>query len=160
VGGRSTGHPRGPARLARRARADRRRSAGPAAAELERALAVREGLRALAAGHNGARPDPGAVAGLRSAAAGLRAGIEVAADGTTAPVPASADVAGALGLVLAVVHERAADRTWARLKACPGDHCGWVFYDHSRNQAGSWCSMRVCGGREKARAYRRRSRGA
>jgi predicted RNA-binding Zn ribbon-like protein len=65
---------------------------------------------------------------------------------------------GLLGLVLAVVHEAQTAERWYRLKACPGPHCGWVFYDHSRNCSSSWCSMQVCGGRDKARAYRRRSR--
>ena len=67
---------------------------------------------------------------------------------------ASAEV----GLVVAVVAEAQAAGTWRRLKACPGKHCGWVFYDHSRSATSTWCSMAVCGGREKARAYRRRSR--
>ena len=42
----------------------------------------------------------------------------------------------------------------ARLKAC--DHCHWVVYDGSKNRGGRWCSMGACGGRENARAYRRR----
>ena len=29
-------------------------------------------------------------------------------------------------------------------------------YDSSRNRSSSWCSMQICGGREKARAYRRK----
>lgn len=43
------------------------------------------------------------------------------------------------------------DGTWQRLKACR--ECSWAFYDHSKNVAGSWCSMKVCGGRVKQRAY-------
>jgi predicted RNA-binding Zn ribbon-like protein len=43
-------------------------------------------------------------------------------------------------------------------KACPGRHCGWAFYDRSLSRTSTWCSMRVCGGREKARAYRWRAR--
>ena len=50
------------------------------------------------------------------------------------------------------------DGSWSRLKVCPGDDCGWAFYDESRNRAGRWCSMSVCGGREKARAHYRRQR--
>ena len=52
-----------------------------------------------------------------------------------------------------------ADRagTFGRLKSC--DHCRWVFYDSSRNRTGRWCSMQACGGREKAKAYRRRTAG-
>ena len=44
-----------------------------------------------------------------------------------------------------------------RLKSC--HHCRWVFYDASKNRTGRWCSMQACGGREKARAYRRRKSG-
>lgn len=131
----------------------------PTTEEHARALAVRDGLRAVLAAHNGAPPDPAAVTALSRAAAGLYAGTAVGPDGRTQPVPSSRDVAGALGFLLALVHEAAATGTWERLKACPGHHCGWSFYDQSRNQGSTWCSMRVCGSREKARAYRQRSRG-
>ncbi|MCU1684804.1 MAG: hypothetical protein JWQ81_5543 [Amycolatopsis sp.] len=46
---------------------------------------------------------------------------------------------------------------WQRLKICPADTCLWAFYDQSRNRSRSWCSMRVCGNREKARAWRERA---
>lgn len=122
-----------------------------------RAIAVREGLRAVLAAHNGARLDPAALAGLKAAAEGLHAGTAVGANGRTTPVPTSADLEGALGLILAVVGEAQASGSWGRLKACPGEQCGWAFFDGSRNQASTWCSMRLCGGRQKSRAYRRRS---
>ena len=132
--------------LARRGLLDSVRT--PDRTEHARALAVREGLRAQLLGRE---------EDLRAAAAGLRTGLAVDDDGRTQLVPASGDVAGALGFLLGLRHEAQAAGTWPRLKACPGDHCGWAFYDRSRNLAGTWCSMRVCGGREKARAYRRRS---
>jgi predicted RNA-binding Zn ribbon-like protein len=56
-------------------------------------------------------------------------------------------------LVSAVLQARH-DGSWTRLKTC--HHCGWVFYDTSKNRSGRWCSMQACGGRAKARAYRRR----
>lgn len=120
------------------------------------AVGVREGLRALLAEHNDAPVDAVARERLREATAGLTAGYEITGDGATVPVPAGAGVPAALGLVLAVVHEAWSAGTWRRLKACPGDHCGWAFYDNSRNASSHWCSMQVCGGRQKARAYRRR----
>lgn len=49
------------------------------------------------------------------------------------------------------------DDSWSRLKTCV--HCQWVFYDTSKNRSGRWCSMQACGGREKAKAYRRRRSG-
>ncbi len=43
-----------------------------------------------------------------------------------------------------------------RLKACRKHSCRWVFYDHSKNRSGTWCSMAVCGNRVKTRTYRER----
>jgi predicted RNA-binding Zn ribbon-like protein len=65
----------------------------------------------------------------------------------------------ALGVVLAIAARGMLDGTWERLKICPGDDCGWAFYDHSRNRSGRWCSMLVCGGRAKARTHYQRHRG-
>jgi predicted RNA-binding Zn ribbon-like protein len=65
-------------------------------------------------------------------------------------------VDGALGAILAVVHQSQVAGTWRRLKSCPGPHCGWLFYDGSRNASSRWCSMSICGNRTKTAAYRRR----
>jgi predicted RNA-binding Zn ribbon-like protein len=126
-------------------------------ADLRRAVAVRDGLRAILAEHNGAPRDAPAVAALRKAAHGLPVAIGIDDEGRTWPVVLGRGVTGALGLIMAVVHEARGNGTWRRLKACPGRHCGWAFYDRSVSQTSTWCSMRVCGGREKARAYRRRT---
>lgn len=66
----------------------------------------------------------------------------------------------ALALVLGVVAEAQADGRWSRVKACPGPHCGWLFYDASRNRSRQWCSMEICGNRVKGREFRARRRGA
>jgi predicted RNA-binding Zn ribbon-like protein len=44
-----------------------------------------------------------------------------------------------------------------RIKRCPGDHCGWLFFDGTKNKRRRWCEMEVCGNRAKQR--RRRLRG-
>ena len=67
-------------------------------------------------------------------------------------------VAGAVGVLLAITAVAIADGGWSRLKICPGDHCGWAFFDGSRNRSGRWCSMSVCGGRAKARSHYHRRR--
>jgi hypothetical protein len=41
-----------------------------------------------------------------------------------------------------------------RLKLCHAHDCAWAFYDRSRNGSRTWCSMAVCGNREKARTFR------
>jgi predicted RNA-binding Zn ribbon-like protein len=64
----------------------------------------------------------------------------------------------ALGDVVAAVAATRIDGSWERLKVCPADDCRWVFYDTSRNRSRRWCSMEVCGNRNKVRAFRERSR--
>jgi predicted RNA-binding Zn ribbon-like protein len=47
---------------------------------------------------------------------------------------------------------------WARVKACRGDDCRWVFVDGSRNGSRRWCAMANCGNRAKVAAFRLRHR--
>ncbi len=47
-----------------------------------------------------------------------------------------------------------------RVKACPGEGCGWIFVDQSRNRSRRWCDMQSCGNREKARRHYHRGRTA
>jgi predicted RNA-binding Zn ribbon-like protein len=43
-----------------------------------------------------------------------------------------------------------------RLKECPGEECGWLFLDTSRNGSRQWCDMRDCGNLAKVRRFRER----
>jgi predicted RNA-binding Zn ribbon-like protein len=126
-------------------------------AELERALAVREGLRAVLEGHNGVEPPEEALSALEEAAghASLRATFR---GDVPALEPVCGGVDAGLAQLMAIVTSAAADGSWQRLKACADDGCRWAFYDHSRNRSGRWCSMATCGNQQKARAYRERSR--
>lgn len=47
----------------------------------------------------------------------------------------------------------------ARLKHCANPACSMVFYDHGKNNRRRWCSMAVCGNRDKVASYRARKRG-
>jgi predicted RNA-binding Zn ribbon-like protein len=129
----------------------------PTQAELERALAVREGLRAALGSHNGISPSEGQLAALEEAAghASLRATFR---GDTPALEPVCGGVDAGLARLMAIVTSAAADGSWQRLKACADDGCRWAFYDHSRNRSGRWCSMATCGNQQKARAYRERTR--
>ena len=45
-----------------------------------------------------------------------------------------------------------------RVKFCPGEGCGWLFLDTTRNGKRRWCEMDVCGSRAKMRRYHQRRR--
>lgn len=45
----------------------------------------------------------------------------------------------------------------ARMRQCADDECGWFFLDTSRNRTRRWCSMKVCGNRNKVRRFYERS---
>jgi predicted RNA-binding Zn ribbon-like protein len=125
-------------------------------ADHARALRVREDLRSLLLAHHGGAPEAAAVDRLNETARGTP--LHVRVDGPRqARLEASSDgFAGALGRIFAIVFGAVADGTWDRLKACRNEECTWVFYDASKNHSATWCSMRVCGNRMKARTYRRR----
>jgi len=125
--------------------------------DLARVVAVREGLRALALANNNQQLNTRAVQALRQASTGAATDIHIEPDGPVFVVGADAGIDGALGALLAITATAMIDGSWPRLKACPGRHCGWAFYDHSRNQSARWCSMKVCGDRDKARSYYQRT---
>jgi predicted RNA-binding Zn ribbon-like protein len=134
--------------------------APPARADVDRAIELREALRALClANHEDGRA-PDAIALLDDLALAVAAGAALApslADGTLAPAAEGPDAACALAL--GIVFAARLDGSFARLKACPHERCGWVFYDTSRNRSGQWCSMRICGNRTKGELFRRRQAG-
>lgn len=44
----------------------------------------------------------------------------------------------------------------SRVKQCGGQHCGWLFFDQTKNKRRRWCEMSVCGNRAKQKRLRRR----
>jgi predicted RNA-binding Zn ribbon-like protein len=126
--------------------------------EADRALTVRvrEDLRALLLANNGEPLEDGAMQRLNEVAGGALLSVRFTGSADARLEPAAGGIAGALGRILAIVVGAMADGGWARLKACRNDECMWVFYDTSKNHSATWCSMRVCGNRMKARAYRKR----
>jgi predicted RNA-binding Zn ribbon-like protein len=128
-------------------------------ADVARLLVVREGLRSLAEANSGNPADATALARLNAAAHGASVEIRFTTELPEFVAGRESGIAAAIGVLLARTAAAIIDGTWARLKICPGDDCGWAFYDHSRNGSGRWCSMSVCGGRAKARAHYRRQVG-
>jgi predicted RNA-binding Zn ribbon-like protein len=120
--------------------------------ERERAVELREGLRALALANNGRALDDSALAALNRAAGRLHVGVDgdgrLRFDGGGDP----------LDEVTAIAFEAMVDGSWGRLKACR--NCCWAFYDYSPNRSATWCSMQLCGNRSKTRSYRSRRKSA
>lgn len=69
-------------------------------------------------------------------------------------------VLGAVGDLLGAAFLAELDGRWDRFRICGDPGCSAVFYDHSRNRSGKWCSMATCGNRAKVRAFRERAASA
>ena len=130
----------------------------PTRADLRRVIQLREALRSLAARNAGEPASPSALAVIEQQRRRSRLGVVFGADGSAPIVPAATGIDAALGELLAIVATAMHDGTWPRLKACADPTCRWAFYDSSRSHRRTWCSMEVCGNRNKVRAYRQRQR--
>ncbi|MDX6666006.1 MAG: hypothetical protein QOG68_2212 [Solirubrobacteraceae bacterium] len=115
--------------------------------EFEGARVLRDRLRALIA--------DGDPTGFDAAARAYPLRVEIA-DGLPALTPVADGAIGALTRIVAAVASAGLDGSWDHIKLCAADDCRWAFYDESRNHSRTWCSMRVCGNRTKARLYRAR----
>jgi predicted RNA-binding Zn ribbon-like protein len=127
-----------------------------AEADLDRVIELREAVRELLMGED---PNERVAEVLNAAARRARLRPQFSATGTVRLVVGSAGVDAAVGTLLAVIADGMTDGRWHRLKVCRNDSCRWAFYDLSRAGTGKWCSMAVCGNRNKAAAWRARQRG-
>jgi predicted RNA-binding Zn ribbon-like protein len=125
--------------------------------DVRHARELREALRGYARANNGHGRDPRDADQLAHQARRVRLAVTFTVEGAVI-TPRADGVDGALGTLLAITSRAMSDGSFARLKACHADDCGWVYYDHSRNNTRAWCSMQVCGNRHKIRAYRERHR--
>ncbi|MPZ74441.1 MAG: hypothetical protein GEU74_14660 [Nitriliruptorales bacterium] len=85
--------------------------------------------------------------------------LQVSTDGSAHLAGAGKGVTSALGHIVAPIPAAVADGTWERLKVCRNEACHWAFYDRSRNRSRRWCTMEVCGNREKTQVFRQRHSG-
>jgi len=121
---------------------------------------LREAIRQVLGTHTEGRADAEAARRLSVALACSRLAPAIDPAGGVALVSADHDPwARVVGGVAIAIAEAGAAGTWARLKSCPGQLCGWAFYDRSASARSRWCSMQVCGARSKMRAYRDRQLG-
>ncbi|MDT8912350.1 CGNR zinc finger domain-containing protein [Amycolatopsis sp. PS_44_ISF1] len=113
-------------------------------ADLVLARATRASLRASITGEG---TDPGT---------SRLVGVRLAAGEPPRLVPVEAGIAGALGKIVVASAVVAQQGLWPRLKQCPAEDCGWIFYDRTKPGRGRWCDPALCGNRMKTRAYRAR----
>ncbi|HET7236605.1 MAG TPA: ABATE domain-containing protein [Actinomycetota bacterium] len=115
----------------------------------------RETIRSLAlANHHDRAPVATSLEPLRREAANTRLGLTVDAAGSTSIHGSGPGVDGAIGTLLAILHEAELLGAWPRMKGCR--QCEYVFFDRSKNRSAAWCAMSICGNRSKNRTYRRR----
>ncbi len=120
------------------------------------ALAVREAIRQLLLANNAVAVDTDA-ASRTIEEAGRKAHLGVRFEnGQPVLAPEDDGTRAAIGRIVALVAVLAPSDDWKRLKGCRDEHCRVAFYDKSRNRSRAWCSMEVCGNREKARSFRAR----
>lgn len=125
------------------------------AADLQLALSLRAGLRALALLNNQGVPDEPALEKLEAALSRLP--FTVTASGTLEPHDLS-PVRAALTRIVIGYAQAVASGAWPRLRRCPAEDCAWAFWDSSPKGTRRWDVMRVCGNRAKARTFAARSR--
>jgi predicted RNA-binding Zn ribbon-like protein len=127
-------------------------------ADVRRAAQLREGLRALMLANNGVDVDAAEASALLQLTAARGRVSLIFADGSSAVDAGATGVDQGLGRIALAVHASMDDGSWPRLKACRAHDCQWAFIDTAKNHSRAWCSMRVCGNREKARAFRERAK--
>lgn len=119
-----------------------------------RVVAVRDALRSLVREPEGARLSTSDRETLNEVSARSPLALKLSGAGEAVLEAPGSDLDSQLAELLVIVHRSQLTGTWDRLKICAADSCQWAFYDSSRNRSGTWCSMEVCGNREKVRAHR------
>ena len=129
-----------------------------------RALALREAISALITATVAGDSAPEAAAGCvnqwlalppERPVLRLEAGVPV-----LGPAPAARTPRGALAMIAADAAELLGTDLRERLRICPGPGCRGRFLDDSPAGRRRWCSMAVCGNRNKAAAHRQAAHAA
>jgi len=145
------------ARLEKEAARDERQAADVFA----RAIAFREALYQAAAAQAAGRPVPAQsidriLAAIRHAWQHARLG---RFDRRYAVQPL-ADLDMPLSTLAFGAEQLFTSDRWTTIRMCEAHGCGWVFFDSRKGPHRRWCSMAVCGNREKVRRHARRQRRA
>lgn len=125
---------------------------------LEHAIALREALYRIFKALSSRRPDAKDVAILNRVLGESPGKQKLAFTGTTASLVWEDDEPDPIWLVARSAAELLTSPDVARVRACGGEDCGWMFLDTSRNHSRQWCDMRDCGNVAKVRRFREKER--
>ena len=126
---------------------------------LRRALQLREALyRLFKAAIEAWPPQPADLAILTRVAEQARGAerLHRAHDRPVWVLPADGNPDGISRIVALSAVELLASADLGRVRQCPGERCGWLFVDTSRNGSRQWCDMGDCGNIAKVRRFRAR----
>jgi predicted RNA-binding Zn ribbon-like protein len=128
-------------------------------AELTAVLTLREAVRDVCQAHAGVDVPAESLAFLDRLLAEAPLTLALSTDGraTIRPADGQRGVPALVARIAADIAAATNDGTWPRLKACAADTCRWVYYDRSPAGRSRWCTMAICGSRNKMRKYRARS---
>ncbi|GGT46853.1 CGNR zinc finger domain-containing protein [Streptomyces chromofuscus] len=121
-------------------------------------VALRAGIREELGSHVGDTPDPELLAAADRVLAGHP--VLVTSRGFLTPAAGLSAQRRPLAALAIAWSELVTTGDAARLKRCAEHTCGWAFWDVSKNRSRRWCSMKVCGNRNKTRSYASRKRQA
>lgn len=123
----------------------------------EQAISLRNVLRSLAAMNNGARRNDAATRSLNEMVEAFGVYPTVEPFGEVKLRASSASRRNApVASVLIMALEAMSSGEWPRFKLCQDPTCAASFYDATKNGTRTWCSMEVCGARNKMRRMRER----
>lgn len=123
---------------------------------------LRETLRtALDRLRTGEPVPPKVVAAINRRLAGVasRYRLEGSPGGAELVETLQAGSSGAAGLIALDFARFVCDYEPQRLKHCGSPVCTMVFYDTGKNATRRWCTMKICGNRDKVTRYRARKAG-
>lgn len=128
-------------------------------AGLDQVLTLREAVRDVCQAHAGVDVSAQSLGQLDRLLTDAPLTLAMSADGSAAIRPAQGlgGVPALVAQIAADIATASAEGTWPRLKACAADTCRWVYYDRSPAGRSRWCTMSLCGARNKMRKYRARS---
>jgi predicted RNA-binding Zn ribbon-like protein len=124
--------------------------------DTERLRAFRDALRELLFANNGAADPATAWEWMRPFFASAR--FALALGPAYFPTLEPAGAGETISALLAILYQAVGNGTFARLRACRKSSCRFAYYDRSKNGSRAWCSMALCGNREKAQRRRTRER--